>query len=453
MTHAIIRPLPVSRPLPTAGHGLLLVLLVLGASCRGRADATPQPTPPPTVAPATPTAEAATPGAPAPQRPAGVLGLTLWVPPAMSPQAEGEAGAAFDLLLKRFQESHPQVTLNVLTKKPYDQGGLLDLLTATSPVAPDALPDLAALDMIELVTLYQADIIRPLNNLVATDVSRTLAPVGREAATYQGQLLGLPLQLDLQQLLYHPSLEGQVPRTWASLVNGQAGLLFPAGDDARAVTFVLLQHYASRGGRVVEEGGRIILDRNKLVQTLQMFAQGRASGVFPTAVLDLGGFQETLEAYSAPASPPLAQVTASAFLANRERFPDTAYAPVPTTTGTTFSLVKGWALALLTRSPQRQAQSVELMQWLTSSANAAQWSRAARVLPANQTTLRGLAREDGYYDFAGRLLEQGAPYPAVSDQLLLVETLQQALQDVLLARATPEQAASEALATLAGGAS
>lgn len=429
-----------------------MALLLAAASCR------PSPLLPPRSSPTPEPLATATPQRDASQRaatpiPAPQAGeLVLWLPPSLSPQAEGEGGRVMAQLLAEFEQAHG-TRVRVELKKPYGEGGILDVLQAAHPVVPELLPDVAALDMTELSSLHERGIGVPLNDLLSGDLLRGLAPVGLEGSTREDQLLGVPLLLDLQHLVYSPAVAAEVPATWAALLKGPHVLLFPAGMDPGPASDVVLQHYVSRGGRLEQEGQRIVLDRTKLVQTLELFAQGRAAGVFPTQVLDLGGWSEVLDAFGAPGGAPLAQVSASTYLARREELSAAGYAPVPTITGHTFALVRGWTLVLLAREPGRQAAAIELTSWLAAEQRALRWAEAARVLPASERALGRLAGQDPYFSFASALLGHSAPYPAVSRQLLLSQALQRALHDVLLGRATPEQAASEALLALSGGGS
>ena len=82
-----------------------------------------------------------------------------------------------------------KVRVQVERKARYGKGGLLDFLRSAQPVASSVLPDLVALDVVELEKAVEAGVVQPLDRLLDDEVTARLYPFAREAGQFGGSAL------------------------------------------------------------------------------------------------------------------------------------------------------------------------------------------------------------------------------------------------------------------------
>ena len=112
-----------------------------------------------------PTAE--TVGEVVPPDPATIT-LTMWTTEAFSPLQDDAGSQILKKQVADFSARHPQAAVNFVLKKPYGEGGISNFLQTTSAVVPQALPDLAIIDVEELPKLAALGLLRPLDSLVSS---------------------------------------------------------------------------------------------------------------------------------------------------------------------------------------------------------------------------------------------------------------------------------------------
>ena len=401
----------------------------------------------------TPTGLAATPGPspdvstlppPAPTVPA-VITLTVWTAPDYSPQAEGPAGEEMGSLLADFNETHPDVKLQFVLKKPRGKGGLLDLLLMASSVAPSVLPDVIMLEPHDLRDAVSAGLAQPLDALLAPSLQEDLFPFVLEAGRFDGQLRGIQFQADVPHLLYNTNKVEIPPLTWTDvLTRPEARYLFPAGGLA-ADSFLL--HYLSTGALLFDEIGKSALDEEAMAAVLSYYAAGIRSGVVPTTVLEL---KSTLDAWPIylEAEVAMTEIAASHYLANRDLLRNTAYDAIPGQTGPAPTVSQGWMIAIVTTDPYRDGAAYRFLEWWLSPERNANWNLAAGTLPVRCSVYGRLGEQDPYFIFLARLLETAHPYPLVPDYREVAAAWRMAIEAVMTGEQTPEEAAAQVMDTL-----
>jgi ABC-type glycerol-3-phosphate transport system substrate-binding protein len=117
----------------------------------------------PTTTPITPTLPAIPP----------VITLTLWTAEPFSPSQADASGQILGQQIEAFAAAHPDVVVEYVLKKPYGKGGILNFLLTTSEAVPAAMPDLVAIDTIELKDAAQAGLLQPLDELISAELRRS----------------------------------------------------------------------------------------------------------------------------------------------------------------------------------------------------------------------------------------------------------------------------------------
>ena len=377
--------------------------------------------------------------------PPSVITLTVWTTEAFSPTQAITSGQILAQQVADFEAAHPGIRLISVPKKPYGKGGILDYLLTTKAVVPDLLPDLAVIDVDELGIAVQAGLVQPLDQLLPPALIADLYPFAREACTFDGRLYGLQFQADLDHLAYNTGKMTVPPSSWPGVLSNSGPYLFPAGGQAGLVNDAFLSQYlAVRPWPSGVSPDEPFLDQESLVAVLQFYQDGVSRGVFPPEILNYHTADNCWHDYLAGQAA-LTQVSASRYLAERNRSANSAVAPIPAIDGPAAAIGRGWVLALVASDPVRQSAAVDWMtQWLVPETNAT-WNQAAGYLPTRQSALADREEADSYILFIHQQLLAAQPRPIIANYARVAATLQKAVEAVLTGAATPEEAAAQAI--------
>jgi len=371
--------------------------------------------------------------------------LTLWTTEAFFPTEDSDSGQVLAQQWQAFETAHTNVTLEYILKKPYGKGGILDFLSTARAAAPTVLPDLVILDTLELDEATQAELIQPLDDLVSSEVQQDLFPFARRS--FDGQLMGLQFEADIEHLTYNTNKIDSPPMTWKEVLSDSVAYIFPAGGEGSLVNDAFLVQYLAVGGQLLDESGNPALDNDALVEVLQFYADGLEAGAIPPSVLEFEDLDDCWVVYvSAQAA--LSNVSSNRYLADRGLLKNTAFAAIPTRDGNAVTLSKGWALAIVTEDSARQAAAAQLVEWLLKPENNAEWNLAAGHLPTRQAAFDHLGMEDQYFPFVRKQLENVYPRPIDPAYEKIGRALQRAVQDVLQGEASPQEAADAVMTTV-----
>jgi multiple sugar transport system substrate-binding protein len=412
------------------------------ASCQATpqpaAQAAASPAPLDLVAVAQPTATAVA------ASPSPVITLTLWTTLSFSPTQAITSGQVLAREIAAFEAGHPRVRLDVVLKEPYGTGGLLDYLLKAGAVSPELLPDLIVLDVDELGQAVAAGHLQPLDGLVPAGLVADLYPAARQAATFDGRLYGLQYQADLDHLVYDTGKIAVPPQSWPGVLSNPGPYLFPAGGEAGLANDSLLAQYLAVREQTGAGEDQPFLDGTSLATVLQFYYDALSRGIVPARI---AGYHTTDDYWNeyAGGQAALAQMSAHRYLQARARLSGSAVAPIPGMHGPARPISRGWALALVTADPARQAAAVDLLvQLMSPEANAA-WNRAAATLPTRTAALADWQPDEGYGTFIREQLQQARPRPGLPNYTQVAASLQEAVAAVLSGSATPDQAAAKAV--------
>lgn len=432
----------------------VLTLLLLGCSrfrAGGKNTSTPSPaagTPFPTTASAAPSPTTPSDAAPSPTPETQPITLVLWTSEDYAPTSETAGGVQLLEQIQAFQQTH-DVQIEVILKKRSGSGGLLDFLSTASKAAPSVLPDLITLSNADLYRAAQAGLVQPLDAIISPALLADQFNFARRLTQVNGATLGVLYQADLTHLVYDASVVKEAPVTWQELYSTTVPLVFSPAPPTDGLNDALLVQYLALGGRLTDAAGKPILDADPLTQALTLFQQGRQERVIPRTVLDLTDATAAWAEFRIGEAG-MALVPASLYLAERPGLSNVGFGPVPLPEPGFVAVGRGWALALVTQDPTRQTLAVALIEYLLSTENHAAWSQAAGRLPTRQTALEAWDSTDAYVPFIRDLLTQAQPAPNPDLVAVLAAPLTDALADVLAGRATPEEAAQEAVQAVGG---
>lgn len=371
--------------------------------------------------------------------------LTLWTSEALSPAEVEASGQILQEQYDAFMAANRNIAIEYELKKPYGKGGILDFLLTTSAVVPEMLPDLVVIDTIKLGEAAGAGVLQPLDDLISPGLRGDLFPFASDACRFGGKLMGLQFEADIQHLVYDTTTVERPPRTWTKLLESEASYIFPAGEGEAASDAFLIQYLALRG-RLADEAGNLSLDEEILTQVLQFYKEGNDKGVIPKSVLDLKSLDDCWSLYLST-EVAMANANSQRYNIDKGSLKNTAFAPIPTRDGNVSTISHGWALAVVTDDPARQAAAMRVIEWLMSPENIAAWSREANHLPTRRSAFDTEVADD-YTVFLREQLE-GAHFrsspPAYEE---VSEVLRSAIQDVLTGNAIPREAAARIMAII-----
>ena len=434
--------------------GILLILAaLLVAAVTGCSLAAP-PTPSDPSGSATPSLVSTTtlPTTPSPAltpiepRPAHIT-LTVWGPSQFAP---GETSTASNVLkgqYEAFATDNEDLGVRYVTKAPYGESGVVDFLLAASYAAPSTLPDVVIVDAFELGPLAREGLAQPLQGLIAEELRADLFPFAYGACTFDGELMAIQFEADIEHLVYYTEALEEPPATWAELFAETISYTFPAGGEAGRVNDSFLIQYMALGGLLIDEEGRPALESSSLNRVLRLYDALRMWEVSPPRVLELSDLEDCWQAYT-EGNVTVSHISSWRYLTSRPVLQDTNFAPLPTELGTPATMSRGWAFVIVTESPYRQEAAARLIEWLMTPQNLAQWSQASNHLPARPSALRFTGWPADYIDFLESQLPNAFYRPSTPEFERIARALQVAVQDVLTAERTPRQASTQVMESL-----
>ncbi len=373
----------------------------------------------------------------APTRPAisssSAVTLTLWVAEDLAPAAS-QAAKSLRTQTDAFTAANPNIHIEIVLKKAYGKGGLLDFLTTTRAVLPARLPDLVTLDLSE-VPQAEAGILQPLDGLLPAEVHSDMFPFAAQAARDGNRWIAAPFAANVEHLVYNRALVRKVPPTWDDFVKQKGTLLLPlGGDDGFLVQYIAL------GAGLIDAQGQPTLDQNATAQVLNWFKRAHDANLVPESALGLKTVDELWSSFAA-GQVGMAQVSASRYLAERGKMPNAIYAAVPTREGKLATVATGWSFALVTSDPTRGSAAARFLQWILQGEHLAPWLRASRLLPANRSGIMLAADPPEYASFLRDELEHAVSMPPAASYSKQAEAWRNAIAAVWRGQATPEEAA------------
>ena len=427
---------------------LTILLSLSGCGPSDVPTTTPPPQPVPTAtavtATETPTTTPITPTLPTVPP---VITLTLWTAEPFSPAQADASGQILGQQIEAFTSAHPDVVVEYVLKKPYGKGGILNFLLTTSEAVPAAMPDLVAIDTIELKDAAQAGLLQPLDELISAELQEDLFPFAQEVGRFEGQLVGLQFETDIEHLIYNSNKLEEPPLTWTDVLTDEVSYVFPAGGREGLVNDAFIIQYLALGGQLVDETGQPALNSELVTQVLQFYRDGYEMGVIPPSVLEFKTLDDCWPVYLS-AEVAMTNVSSGRYLADRKLLMYTRFASIPTRDGNVATLSQGWAWAIVTSDPTRQALAAQLIEWLMEPENSAEWSLAAGHLPTRRAAFEVLGTEDSYYPFLSKQLEGAHPKLTGVVYSEVTRVLQQGVEKVMTGEATTQEAAKAVIESI-----
>lgn len=373
--------------------------------------------------------------------------LRLWIPPEIG--ARTEAGAQ-ELIsqVRAFRTGQGDLGVAIEQKPIEGAGGILNYLQTGRIVAAGIMPDIVAVPTSLLMDGRSRDLFFPMTDLADQTYIDGVFPAPAEQAINGQQILGYPFATTgLTHLNFNPEVITQtVPLLWRSFISDtNHTLVFPA--DSREGAMLGLQFYLAEGGTLVDGAGRPALVAEPLARALTILSTHKANLLQSHQLKTL---DEAWQYHQLGLSDFIWM--RSDYLLERQLLDPTlinsqGYMPVPGVDGPLIPLTTSWAWALTTNDPTRQSMAMELISYLTSPENLANWSSRSQVLPAHRQAIDLMSAQNDYLEFAAEQMELARPMP-ISETSRIMDVLGDAVFQVLTTEVSPVLIAEQAVTAL-----
>lgn len=373
--------------------------------------------------------------------------LNVWILSEFGPKTENPGSLILADQLSVYDSNHPEIVINVEVKSSAGQGGTLNYLRTGRDVAPDILPDLIILESDQLPVAAAEELIFPLDGLLQEEMLEDLYPAARSLVQAGESIYGYPMALtNFQHAVFNTLvLSDTIPSTWDETLRiDDASFVFPAAGQDGAELALLF--YLAFGGQIAGDANQPTLDVEPLTNALNQFARGRNVGMIAPSSLGLATLSDVWGFYANSVSN-MAQTEVSIVLSERESGDESGFALIPGVDQPLAPLVKGWAWAISTPDPVRQASALQLMTWLTSAENMGEWSNVSKIIPSRSSAFTAWNQDDDYVNFLQDQLEIAQSYPGGANSAV-ISALSEAVFNVMSMTKSPRTAAEEAAAAL-----
>jgi ABC-type glycerol-3-phosphate transport system substrate-binding protein len=373
--------------------------------------------------------------------PEEITSLTLWVPPELDPESESSAAQLFTDQLQRYSELNDNIAIIVCVKATSGPGGLLDALTATSPAAPDALPDLIALSREDLEVAALKGLIFSMDGLTDIVDNADWYGYAREMALIQGSVFGLPFAGDALALVYRPESLAEIPASWEDLIASEAVLAFPAQSDQ---VLFQLSLYEGEGGAVQDNQRRPVLELDPLTTVFHFIEDGVTEGLFVETTTQYQTITQVWAAFR-DGQTNLAVVWVSDYL--QDDAADAALRPLLPMAGGAASMGTGMSWALASPNPERQEMAADLAEFLVEPEFLVDLTYALGYLPTRSSALEGW-EDQNLRGTVSQIALMTRLRPSNDILSTLGPIIQTQTQQILQSLIDPAQAAQAALESL-----
>ncbi len=382
---------------------------------------------------------------PATATPAAV-DLKVWIPPEIAVRTEAGTQTMADQLTE-FYARNPDVVIRVEQKRVRGDGGILSYLRTGRSVAPFVLPDLIAIPTELLPAAANESLIYPLDTLLDPDLLEVLFPPALEMARPEDRTLGFPFALTwLPHLVYNSNvLTATLPLTWDRLISDtERSMVFAA--DGTDGALLALQFYLDAGGSVENDMGQPALQVEPLVVALEALQVGRELGFLVAQSSNLSSLDQSWQIFLGGGAN-IVRTSSDYYLGENTSGLPLEFTVTPGIDRPLTPLVGGWAWAISTSDPGRQAVAYELMLELVAPSNQGRWSQDSNILPARRDALDMWSGDELYIGFVQQELERAQPLPVDANSKLMT-VLGDAVFQVISGSKMAQEAAEDAVAAL-----
>lgn len=373
--------------------------------------------------------------------------IRVWWPDELYPRPGSTAEDILQNQLNGFTLTYSTYDLDFRRKRASGLGGILPTLRTAGPVAPGALPDLTLMRYTDMIVAAQEGLIVPIAEWIPSDLlDDNLIPGVQALGEIDGVLYGLPYAINLYHAVYRATVFESPLLTFDAVLEQQPHYVFPAGKaQGSLVSWTLLLQYLDAGGRLVDDTGVPVLDREALSTVLSYYERGLDEGIFDPTMTEYTQFDSYWNNFVI-GEIDMVTVDSITYLTHQDSVPNTGLAPIPTADGTPISALDGWMWVLTTQNPDNQERASAFLTWMMRVNQHSVFTEAFGIVPSQQGALRQWG-DTTYANFARSLIPVARLISGTVRSNLAAVALADSLFDVLDGMPADE-AVDEALDTL-----
>jgi ABC-type glycerol-3-phosphate transport system substrate-binding protein len=368
--------------------------------------------------------------------------LRIWGPIEFSPGGDERGGALFHQQIQAFEQSHPDIDVIYEPKTFEGPAALPNFLRAASPVAPEILPDIVLMPGELLEEVARTGLLFPLDTLVSDSLREDLFPFATRDTRVEGRWLAVPLVVHMEQgVALSGTLEEPVLMLERLLRQDAPVWLFAGqgrneGEMNNALLVQLLAISESRPG----PGN--LPQQEEIAALLATLQAAQQRGSIPRQVLQLQDHSLLFDRLETGLAS-LIQTNSRHYLLQRDDYPTLTFAPLPTVTGRTDTVVEGYLFGVTTNDPRQQEAVRQFLDWSFESTRLGEWSQDAHWLPARRAALEVALDDVDYRTFASERLENGWLRPGGQPWIGFAQAMQEQFRAVMTEQKSPVDAANE----------
>jgi len=308
------------------------------------------------------------------------IDLVMWVPPQFDPNGDGESARYLKGRIQDFLKENPEVNLEVRVKAATGPGGILDTLTSTATAAPNALPSIVLMTRTDMRQAVERNLVYPMETTSSAIDESDWYEFAKEMGILQGTVYGLPFASNILGLVYRGEIFNTDQPTWNEVFSTIQALDFPGGDPEALLSLSL---YLSTGGALQDHQGQIMIESDKLVEVLDLYAKGLNSGVITPAAADWQTDDQAWMHFER------GELDAVVTWANRQTSDseNLNIALLPTLSENSYSIATGWLWCLTRQDENHQNTSAKLAEYLITPEFLTTWTPVSGFLPVRPSSI------------------------------------------------------------------
>ena len=332
-------------------------------------------------------------------------------------------------IIEKFNETHPNTIIEVVELPEATSDKLQALLIALQ--SGDSSIDFFNADVTWTATFASAQLIEPLDTWLTTTERQDFLPGTIEAATYNGNLWGIPFRTDAGVLYYRKDLLEKygkaVPKTYdelfatAKTINEREGgslfALVGSLANGEGLTCNAVEWFYSNGGQVIGKDGSILIDSPQNKEILEIMTKAYETNLMPNGVLSYGSGDARSSMFQGKQIFMRAWPKAYAMgqdATKSEVMGKLGVAPLPRGPQGTMgkSVLGGWQLFMNKNSKYKQA-SIEFMKFYASEYAQKLHALNDSYMPARKALYadKDILEKYPYYSEFPQVLETAVPRP------------------------------------------
>ncbi len=424
------------RVFPLLAPFLVAACAVLPAPAQTSIPATASPSPAPSATSTEIQAVEAT--------PQGPETLTLWLPDVLVVATGDDTPDALSAQITAFSEANDNVNIEIRRKLVREVGGIMPTLQTATDVAPGVLPDLTLVRRADLLSAVADGLLEPMEGMISTAIVGDLFGAALDLGQVDGTLYGLPYALEIQHVIYNPSITPPPSPSLDAYLSGEVPFLLPVGS-AGSLNTVFLTQYAAAVPRMMGER-TLTIDEETLLALFQYYEEAAAEGLLATDVTTYARPTDYRPVLSS-GDYGSAVVTTPLYLELAANQPDLAVATIPTLDAEPATSLDGWMWVITSNNPTRQGLTREFLNWMLDTDRQGEYVRSLNLIPSQRTALRRWYDED-YADFVLSVMPNASPPYISAANSAVARAVQTGLVAVVTGERTAEQATQDVLSQL-----